>query len=67
MTNNPEIIQLYWSYCGFGALSKNEIESALNNLNHALACGQNIPRIEDKTLAPLYGPRLDIRDNKTKK
>lgn len=59
--SHSELMQQYWSYCGTDTFAEDEVDSALSNLKSALVCGQKIPRTNDKTLAPLYGPRLDIQ------
>lgn len=49
-----------WREAGQPAPTGDDLTRAVAVFRQTLAAGQKIPRMADKTVQPLYGPRRDI-------
>lgn len=53
-------VRLIWQECGQTPPEGEALSRAAINLRHAWAAGRDIPRLTDKTVQPMSGPRQDI-------
>ncbi|WP_176084719.1 hypothetical protein [Martelella sp. HB161492] len=64
MTDNQDrmrvAVEAIWIGCGETPPSGQALETAAVSLAGALKAGSKIPRVLDKTLSPLVGPRRDL-------